>query len=224
MFKRLKKIIPFSYYPYKAFMHKHKCIFVHIPKNAGSSVLTLFYDQGGRKHAKWYEFYESNDYFFRRYHKFAIVREPLARLYSAYRYCLKGGNQQSDDLALREIILANSNGFSDFIEFVLDADFLMLQLLFQPQYLYLYDRQLICKIDTVLRYETLHKDWQALAASQGYPMELPKVNAAAVESPVPKISPRALAKVYSLYRLDYQLLAYPQKSECSCDSLEQPGA
>ncbi len=40
-------------YPYKEYMHRHRCIFVHIPKTAGTSIVTCL---GGnavnRTHAK----------------------------------------------------------------------------------------------------------------------------------------------------------------------------
>jgi hypothetical protein len=208
MLKRLTRRLPFTYYPYKTFMHKHKCIFIHIPKNAGSSVLQLFADKSGRKHAKWYEFYESNDYFFKRYFKFAIVREPLSRLYSAYRYVLQGGSGGKDDLALQKHITANSHNFCSFIEQVLDADFIMLQLLFQPQYLYVYDRQQQCVTDCLLRYESLAKDWQQLAQQQGFAESLPKVNTSNSDKQCQELSETARAKVMQLYNMDYQLLGY----------------
>lgn len=211
MLKRLKRRLPFTYYPYKAFMHKHKCIFIHIPKNAGSSVLDAFNDKAGRKHAKWYEFYESNDYFFKRYFKFAIVREPLSRLYSAYNYVLKGGSGSVDDIALQQFIVANSHDFESFIQHILDADFIMLQLLFQPQYLYVFDRQLKAVTDSLLRYEDLAHDWQSLAKRQGFVACLPKVNRSNIDSSLPELSDNAQAKVEQLYKMDYQLFGYATK-------------
>ena len=197
--------------------HKHKCIFIHIPKNAGSSVLQVFADKAGRKHAKWYEFYESNDYFFKRYFKFAIVREPLSRLYSAYRYVLKGGSGSADDIALQKHIIANSRDFDSFIEQVLDADFIMLQLLFQPQYLYVFDRQLKSVTDCLLRYESLNNDWQKLAKQQGFVESLPKINISNSENAFPSLSESAQEKVEQLYKMDYQLLGYTPKASKATD-------
>ncbi|WDE13277.1 sulfotransferase family 2 domain-containing protein [Thalassomonas haliotis] len=214
MLKRIFRRLPISYYPYKPFMHTYNCIFIHIPKNAGSSVLRAFNDQGGRKHAKWHDFYAANSYFFRRYHKFAIVREPAERLYSAYRYYLKGGNQSEEDLALTQKISEHNSNFSGFVESILDTDFYMLQPLFQPQYLYVYDRRLICRVDRLLRYETLMQDWRDLARAQAFPENLPWVNASQdkVESnnkpSLPALSEKAIKKINQLYKLDFELLGY----------------
>jgi hypothetical protein len=201
--------LPLPYYPYKLFMHRYRCIFVHIPKNAGTSVLTVFNDTSGRKHAKWYDFYRASNGFFNHYHKFAIVREPLHRLYSSYQYAVSGGNQGDEDLAIQQSIGGQCDSFEGFVNNVLDADFIMLQLLFQPQYLYLYDRALNCRVDTVLRYENVLEEWQSMAKEYGYPTHLPWLNASdASRLPLPDLSNAAMAKVKLLYRFDYQLFQY----------------
>lgn len=207
MIKRLIQKLPITYYPYKSFMHKNKCIFIHIPKNAGTSVLALFNDRGGRKHAKWYDFYESNSYFFKRYHKFAIIREPLKRLYSSYTYGLNGGNQSVGDIALMNQIKDHSDDFNSFIESVLDSHFVMLHLLFQPQYIFIYDQQYNCMVDSILKFESLEHDWANFAALQGFTTELPKKNST-INSNIPTISSKAHEKVSELYDFDYKLLGY----------------
>lgn len=214
---KISKIIsrlPLAFYPYKPFMHRYKCIFVHIPKNAGTSVLKVFGDDSGRKHAKWFDFFRASNQFFNKYHKFAIIREPMARLYSSYKYAITGGNQSREDLAIQQSIKAKCHSFESFILEVLDADFLMLQLLFQPQYLYIYDRQLACRVDTVLKYETLTNDWKLLAQEKSYPINLPWLNASIDLSnnkkdvSLPVLNKEAISKVHRLYKFDFELLGY----------------
>jgi len=208
MFKRIKKRIPFAYYPYKPFMHKNACIFIHIPKNAGSSILKLFGDEGGRKHAKWYDFYESNDYFFQRYVKFAIVREPISRLFSAYNYCINGGNHSAEDIKLKEVIEKSSNNFDAFVEHILSYDFLMMQPLFLPQYLYIYDREFNCKVDTVLKYESLLQDWKFFSEKYNFPMSLPHENRALSQKTDFHMLDKTKHKIRELYHFDFSLFDY----------------
>lgn len=92
--------------------HKHKCIFIHIPKAAGTSIESFFLnDLGihfedkqalllGKSTNKYqeprvishltarqtlYQHYISEE-LFNNYYKFSIVRNPIDRLYSTYNY------------------------------------------------------------------------------------------------------------------------------------------
>jgi len=226
--QRLKQYIPsriiqmFSVaaYPYKHFMHKNKCIFIHIPKTAGSSVLQLFHDGGARWHLSWLHYFRANQRCFKHYYKFTVVREPIARLFSAYNYCVAGGNLSAFDVAMQQLIKENSVDFNSFIIKVLSTDFILQQELFLPQYLYIYDRQFTCRVDKILRYERLSEEWKTIASEQGFPQRLPKVNVTKAilknsgvkcASQIPNLSDAALAKVMLLYQKDFELLNYPMR-------------
>ncbi len=96
----------------------------------------------------------------------------------------------------------------------------MLQLLFQPQYLYIFDRQLNCVLDTILKFESLQEDWLSFSERQGYKKELPKINTSiSVETKNQNdelllITDKSLEKITQLYGFDYKLLGYtsPQLS------------
>ncbi|MBQ4844356.1 sulfotransferase family 2 domain-containing protein [Pseudoalteromonas sp. MMG005] len=188
-------------------MIKNKCLFVHIPKNAGSSVLKFFDDKGYRWHAKWFDFFESNPVFFESFHKFAIVREPLQRVFSAYNYIINGGNHSPSDLELKAYIENGSENFEQFVENVLDHDFLLFQTLFQPQVFYIYDRHYKCRVDTILHYENLDSEWLAFSKSQNWHAQLPWENKGHITK-VADISASAQAKIKALYQKDYELLGY----------------
>lgn len=197
-------------------MHKYKCIFIHIPKNAGTSILKLLGDKGGRKHAKWYDFYESNDYFYKKYSKIAVVRNPYTRLYSAYLYCLRGGNQSSDDIRFQEEIIDKCNNFEDFVINVLDHHFIALNILFTPQYLFTHDRHLNCQVDLLLKFENLDKDWQKVALKINCANKIPKLNQSKVENTeLLRLSSIAHSKIRALYQFDFLLFGYEECYEKS---------
>ena len=57
------------------FADEHQCIFIHIPKAAGTSVTLTLFGKGSR-HVPWFEYYQANPRKFRKYFKFAFVRIP----------------------------------------------------------------------------------------------------------------------------------------------------
>ncbi|MBU2972635.1 sulfotransferase family protein [Pseudoalteromonas sp. C2R02] len=214
LFTRILKRLPLAQYPYKPFMIKHKCIFLHIPKNAGTSILTAFDDEGVRRHIPWIHFHRANSARFKQYFKFTVIREPISRLYSAYNYLLNGGNQSSDDLALSEYIKQNSKDFNSFIMNVLCSDLIMQHELLWPQYLFIYDRQLNLKVDKVLKLESLASDWHCFAKQKGFPIDLPFENKSDVNRAgqqldlINILNSSAKNKISDLYHNDFKLLKY----------------
>jgi hypothetical protein len=75
----------------------HRCIFVHIPKCAGISVVkSLFGDFScGHGNLKRYQIMFGPEEF-NRYFKFTVVRNPFDRLVSAFLFMKKGGINEKD--------------------------------------------------------------------------------------------------------------------------------
>jgi len=76
--------------------HTKKCLFVHIPKTAGTSIEKLLqgdnYTEGWSSHNKLYEYENENGY--DSYYKFTFVRNPWERILSVYNYYREGGNEK----------------------------------------------------------------------------------------------------------------------------------
>jgi len=70
-------------------IHQHKIIFLHVPKNAGTSILKAFGQQRGN-HEKWYYYKEKYPKEWGEYFKFAIIRNPWDRVVSNYEYAKMG--------------------------------------------------------------------------------------------------------------------------------------
>eukprot|EP00943_MAST-04B_sp_MAST-4B-sp1_P006813 g6813.t1 len=80
---------------------RRKCIFVHVPKNAGTFVESLMepsLTQPKSLHVTAVELQEMWPSMFDKLYKFAIYRDPILRFISAYGYLYEGGNQKGADL------------------------------------------------------------------------------------------------------------------------------
>ena len=98
-----------------AALHYYKCIFVHIPKNAGISVsYTLFGNTGG-SHRKLIDYERVfGRRIVKKYFKFAFIRNPWDRLVSTYFFLINGGLTERDKKWTQKNISAY-NDFSDFV-------------------------------------------------------------------------------------------------------------
>ena len=205
LFRKLSYRLPLRAYPYKSYMHRHQCIFIHIPKNAGTSVLHALGDTGGRFHEPFSLYEKVNPYHFHRYTKFAIIRSPETRLCSAYHYLCRGGNQKQEDREFARI-LAPFSDVNDFILSRLDAAFMFRHPLLFPQSYYVCDRLGNIKVERLLRFEHLHQDWLRFVQDLARPLPgLPKLNTSS-SSAQGSLSLDAKLKLKALYADDYALL------------------
>jgi len=65
--------------------HKRKLIFVHIPKNAGTSI-EKYCDMNDTGHHNWKYYFSKYLSEWNEYTSFAVIRDPIDRFISCYRY------------------------------------------------------------------------------------------------------------------------------------------
>lgn len=136
------------------------CIFIHIPRNGGTSMESLAGCNGHHKIDYYRDFFQyavvgkTMDDFF----KFAFVRNPWDRFVSSYVY--------------------SNKPLEEFEEFVTDMSFGHLpdSIEFKPQYQFICDYEKNILVDFVGRYENLKEDWKKVCDRLGVEHELPWIN------------------------------------------------
>ena len=144
-----EKLIPFYHdylvynnlYPYSKYQQKYKCIYIHIPKTAGTSILNKLNNGKNvpRNHAFWKEYYKRSPHYYRKYFKFSFVRNPWDRAVSTYFYI-----KQSDAAItlinkkiLRNIYEGEISTFEHFVLNFLNKDIIYSHSLLIHQWFYI---------------------------------------------------------------------------------------
>ena len=165
--------------------HQHRCIFIHIPKVAGSSIVRFFdttnpqfapsslpFDPNDKdKFQPPPPHLRASDYVryglatkeqFDSYFKFAFVRNPFARLVSEYRYRLLASKYDFNTWVTKEL---PRPGWNDQYCHIL------------PQYDFLYDDAGSLLVDFVGRFENLRCDFEQVCQKLNVPCgALPRTN------------------------------------------------
>ncbi|WP_024952450.1 sulfotransferase family 2 domain-containing protein [Cobetia crustatorum] len=172
-------------FPYRKHFVQNKCIFIHIPKAAGTSVLAALgkKKEKGRDHISWQTYKKASNRKFKTYFKFSFVRNPYDRAHSAYRYILSGGNQGAQDLAVAKEI-ENYSDFDDFVEQALWKGTFRSHLLFLPQSNFIMDANETLMVDFLGYFETLEQDFKQVADALGIESQIAHRNKSSSTAPV----------------------------------------
>ena len=76
---------------YKMVNHKHKFVFIHIPKTGGTSIESIFIDNANIKdvNGKHDMVSDIGSVFLKKYFTFTFVRNPWDRMVSYYKFRIK---------------------------------------------------------------------------------------------------------------------------------------
>jgi hypothetical protein len=192
-----------------------ECIFVHITKSAGTSIAkSLFSELPYHYTASQYRvIYGRNK--FNRYFKFAFVRNPWDRLYSAYSFLQGGGWNDKDKLWADQHL----NGVSDFNDFVMNwltPDRLNSHIHFWPQTRFICDRKGKILLDHIAYFENINDEFTKICLKLNINKQLSHTNRSQRDSYTQVYTPEAIDKVRSLYQQDITLLGY------SFNDIERP--
>jgi hypothetical protein len=196
--------------------HLHRCIFTHVPKTGGKSVLGSFglpmlardydgsfaYIEDAFGHQPLAGMIDRSEF---AYFKFAFARNPWDRLVSAFFYLDQGGCNEYDR-AFRAVHLAQYDG--DFSAFVYDLDQHLDAIHMRPQCHWLCDANGVLLADFVGRFETLAQDFAEIAAQFHLDATLQHRNSSRHRFYRDHYDNETRAKVYRVYRQDIETFAY----------------
>lgn len=194
----------------------HRCIFTHVPKTGGQSVLRAFglpmtladyrdplphilHPYGHRRLVLDRQFLDQG------YFSSAFVRHPVSRLISGYSYLAAGGINMRD-ARYRDERLAQYGG--DFRAFVEDLPSHLDAVHFRPQRQWLADDAGRMLRVSIGRFEALPQAWSRFAARAGLPAGLPHLNSSRHLDPGTDLDPGTLARIHAAYGDDYEEFGY----------------
>ena len=195
---------------------EHKVIFIHIPKNAGSTVKNLLVgDDLFNKLKRPWRHRRHKDVNNKDYRKFAIVRNPYERMVSMYAY-LNGfltGNDllntyqwdnKSESYKIAETMKLNVDGFKEFVKDPTGegwGDAWRLRLLNKQCYW-------VDKTVTILKYENLEDE---LSEFFGEKIDLQIINKTIHDDFSVYYDEESLDIVYNRYKEDFKRFNYDNR-------------
>lgn len=186
----------------------NNCLFIHIPKSAGRSIVRGLFDVKSVEHAPahWYEAIDKDK--FDRYFKFTFVRNPWDRAVSAFTYLKAGGGLSNTVDSQWSEFLSEFNSFDEFVCNWLNEDNMSRHELFVPQRDYLLDKFGRISIDFIGHFETIEKDFRTICGRLGIEAKLPHINQSKVRHYSSYYSEQSTEIVADLYREDIALFNY----------------
>ena len=206
--------------------HKHKIIFVPIPKNASCSIAFLI--NGGKsnyRHSTAKNLMRKHREYWDDYYKFCVVRNPYDRIVSAYHHFkttqFKRDVRGSKPRRMQNL-LKQYSGFQDFVlNYLKDAELVQLRFVsgadisisptvhFYPQTMWLLNSN--GKINdniNIFKFEKLDEVAQKLTTEYDMPNEFPHKNKSTRNHYSEYYTDELYEIIYEKYRKDFDLLGY----------------
>lgn len=196
---------------YAGYPNESGCIFIHIPKTAGTSIAqTLKIDPD--RPTPYYQYLRANPSKFRRCFKFAFVRNPWDKLVSAFFYLQREGTNLAAESpnfrAWWEKNFVQHENFEAFVCNWLRPETAATDVHFRPQSSFICDPSGRVMMDFVGRFESLDSDFDIVARRLRVDARLPVTNQSRHVIYREYYTPRMDALVREVYASDCQIFGY----------------
>ncbi len=188
------------------FERQRRCIFFHIPKTGGIAISESVLDGFHTNHRIYRRCMLADPVSVARYWKFCILRDPIDRFVSAYRF-LSAGGINAQDRAFRD---SHAGAFSDFETFLAafeKSETMRSYVHFRPQAAFVCDASGAMRMDFAGRFENLPAAFGRISEKLGVSAQLRHLNRTPDDAGRPEMPAGAADFLREIYRADYDLLA-----------------
>ena len=189
--------------------HEKKLIFIHIPKNAGTSIIkamgveNLYMDKTIEEYKEQYKNYWND------YTKFTSIRDPIDRFISAYKFARmkeSGWFSATGEEGLKKHYhydLCNSMDINEYTSYIYknpkEFDRWII-----PQTFLILNKDDEIEIDYYVRYENLIEDLKKIGIDS-----IEKLNSSKIDNDkVIQLTKKSKQMLYEIYDIDYQNFSY----------------
>ena len=182
-------------------------IFIHVPKAAGTSVAEVLYGQriGHYTQDEYIEYLGFNQ--IKNSYIFTVVRDPVERLYSAWKYAVKGGTK---DGGVYNADFYKNEVFQDFNTFVqnwlTNQNLNKTDVLFKPQCYFITSKKYKLPKENIFYLNDMEELEKKLSILKNYSVKLPHKNAIIStknQNTLTTIESKTIEIIKKLYKCDY---------------------
>ncbi|MCW1330317.1 sulfotransferase family protein [Campylobacter jejuni] len=197
---------------FKDYHDKYGCIFIHVPKVAGTSIERVVFetDKWLVGHVRALDYINQDKNKFESYFSFAFVRNPFDRMVSAFHYLKKGGGNDYDKNWADE----NLKNFDTFEQFVLALqnknvkDKILSWQHFTPQYKFICDENKNILVNFIGKLENINNDFKIVKNELNFDRNLIHSNSSKHEIFSNYYNEKTYNIIAELYKEDFALFDY----------------
>lgn len=189
--------------------HEKKLIFIHIPKNAGTSIIKAMGVENLYMDKTIEQYKEHYGDCWNEYKKFTVVREPIDRFISAYKFARmdeSGWFSATGEEGLEKhhhYELCNEMNINEYISYLYKNPEKFNRWIV-PQTFIISNENGEREIDYYVRYENLLEDLQKIGIDK-----IEKLNSSKIKDKnIIELTNKSKNKLYEIYDIDYQNLSY----------------
>jgi hypothetical protein len=193
--------------------HERKLIFIHIPKNAGTSIIEAMGVENMFMDKKIEEYKEHYDEYWDKYKKFTVVRDPIDRFISAYKFARMKESGWFSATGEEGLVkhhhhdFCNSMNINEYTQHLYESynDYDRWTI---PQTFLILNKNDEIEIDYFVRFENLQEDLSKIGIKS-----IQKLNSSKIEDDkVIQLTKKSKMKLYEIYDIDYKNFDYKKES------------